>query len=243
MNPHTEERGMKILAVNVNTTRTMTHSIAEAARAVARPGTEIIALTPRRGAAPVGGNFEYYMAAFGVMDAVTTYDGDFDAVIQAGFGEHGKEGLMELLDVPVIDITEAAAHMAMLIGHRFSVVTTLDRTVPGIEDRLLCFGLSAHCASVRSSGLGVLELEDADAAQARRAVEEDRAEVIVRGCGGMAGLDEQLTADLGVPVVEGVAAAVKLAEGLSDLHLSTSKVRTFAPPRPKKLSGWPLSAH
>ena len=129
------------------------------------------------------------------------------------------------------------------------MVTTLDRTVPGIEDRLLCFGLSAHCASVRSSGLGVLELEDADAArraviaQARRAVEEDRAEVIVLGCGGMAGLDEQLTADLGVPVVEGVAAAVKLAEGLSDLHLSTSKVRTFAPPRPKKLSGWPLSAH
>ena len=95
----------------------------------------------------------------------------------------------------------------------------------------------------------MLELEDADAArraviaQARRAVEEDRAEVIVLGCGGMAGLDEQLTADLGVPVVEGVAAAVKLAEGLSDLHLSTSKVRTFAPPRPKKLSGWPLSAH
>lgn len=249
MNPHTEERGMKILAVNVNTTRTMTHSIAEAARAVARPGTEIIELTPSFGADSVEGNFESYMAAVGVMDAVTTYDGDFDAVIQAGFGEHGKEGLMELLDVPVIDITEAAAHMAMLIGHRFSVVTTLDRTVPGIEDRLLCFGLSAHCASVRSSGLGVLELEDADAArraviaQARRAVEEDRAEVIVLGCGGMAGLDEQLTADLGVPVVEGVAAAVKLAEGLSDLHLSTSKVRTFAPPRPKKLSGWPLSTH
>jgi len=168
MNPHTEERGMKILAVNVNTTRTMTHSIAEAARAVARPGTEIIELTPSFGADSVEGNFESYMAAVGVMDAVTTYDGDFDAVIQAGFGEHGKEGLMELLDVPVIDITEAAAHMAMLIGHRFSVVTTLDRTVPGIEDRLLCFGLSAHCASVRSSGLGVLELEDADAA--RRAV-------------------------------------------------------------------------
>ena len=49
----------------------------------------------------------------------------------------------------------------------------------------------------------------------------------------MAGLDEQLTADLGSPR-RGVAAAVKLAEGLSDLHLSTSKVRTFAPPRPQE---------
>ena len=101
---------------------------------------------------------------------------------------------------------------------------------------------------MRSSGLGVLELEDADAArravvaQARLAVEEDRAEVIVLGCGGMAGLDERLAADLGVPVVEGVTAAVKLAEGLTDLRLTTSKVRTFAPPRPKRISGWPLSA-
>ena len=47
---------------------------------------------------------------------------------------------------------------------------------------------------------------------------------------------------LPVPVVEGVTAAVKLAEGLGDLRLSTSKVRSFAPPRPKRVSGWPLSA-
>ena len=151
-----ECKAVKILAVNVNTTRSMTRSIAEAARVVARPGTEIVELTPSFGADSVEGNVESYMAAVGVMDAVVTHVGDFDAVIQAGFGEHGKEGLMELLDVPVVDITEAAAHLAMLVGRRYSVVTTLDRTVPGIEDRLACFGLSAHCASVRSSGLGVL---------------------------------------------------------------------------------------
>ena len=163
-----ECKAVKILAVNVNTTRSMTRSIAEAARVVARPGTEIVELTPSFGADSVEGNVESYMAAVGVMDAVVTHVGDFDAVIQAGFGEHGKEGLMELLDVPVVDITEAAAHLAMLVGRRYSVVTTLDRTVPGIEDRLACFGLSAHCASVRSSGLGVLELEDADAARRAR---------------------------------------------------------------------------
>ena len=192
-----ECKAVKILAVNVNTTRSMTRSIAEAARVVARPGTEIVELTPSFGADSVEGNVESYMAAVGVMDAVVTHVGDFDAVIQAGFGEHGKEGLMELLDVPVVDITEAAAHLAMLVGRRYSVVTTLDRTVPGIEDRLACFGLSAHCASVRSSGLGVLELEDADAArravvaQARLAVEEDRAEVeaLLRSARDSVGLD------------------------------------------------------
>jgi len=45
----------------------------------------------------------------------------------------------------------------------------------------------------------------------------------------------------GVPVVDGVTAAVKLAEDLVVLGLSTSKVRTYAPPRPKRIVGWPLN--
>jgi allantoin racemase len=184
------------------------------------------------------------------MDRVLSYPEPFDAVIQAGYGEHGREGLQELLDVPVIDITEAAASTAMFLGHKYSVVTTLDRTVPLIEDRLKLAGLDARCASVRASGLGVLELEEfperaveAILDQAKRAVEEDKAEVIVLGCGGMSGLDEQIRTRLGVPVVDGVAAAVTIAESLVRLGLSTSKVRTFATPRPKVVTGWPIAVN
>lgn len=238
---------MRILVVNVNTTASMTDSIAAQARAAAAPGTEIIGLTPRFGADSCEGNFESYLAAIAVMDAVLAYPRPFDAVIQAGYGEHGREGLQELLDVPVVDITEAAASTAMFLGHKYSVVTTLDRTVPLIEDRLKLAGLDARCASVRASGLAVLELEeDPDRAvaaiidQAERAVKDDKAEVIVLGCGGMAGLDEQIRTKLGVPVVDGVASAVTIAEALVRLGLSTSKVRTYATPRPKTVIGWPL---
>jgi allantoin racemase len=214
---------------------------------VASSGTEIIGLTPTFGAESVEGNFESYLAAVGVMDAVTRYDGDFDAVVQAGFGEHGREGLQELLDVPVVDITEAAGHVASLLGHKYSVVTTLDRAVPLIEDRLKLGGLDARCASVRSSGLSVLQLEQqpeaavkAIVAEAELAVAQDGAEVICLGCGGMAGLDEAVGAATGVPGVDGVTAAVKLAEALIVLGLTTSKVRTFAAPRNKRIVGWPL---
>ncbi len=237
---------MRVVVVNVNTTETMTRAIAAQAQAVAADGTEIIGLTPRFGAESVEGNFESYLAAVGVMDAVTRYPEPYDAVIQAGFGEHGREGLQELVDVPVVDITEAAAHLAHLLGHRYSVVTTLDRTVPLIEDRLKLAGLDARCASVRSSGLSVLELEGdpgdttkAIVAEAQRAIDEDRAEVICLGCGGMAGLDAAVAAATGAPTVDGVTAAVKLAESLVSLGLSTSKIRTFAAPRPKTITGWP----
>src|SRR5690349_7697780 len=188
---------MKILVVNVNTTESMTQTIAASARAVAAPGTEIVPLTPSIGAESVEGNFESYLAAIAVMSAVVNHPGQFDAVIQAGYGEHGREGLQELLTVPVVDITEAAAHVACLLGHKYSVVTTLDRAVPQIEDRLRIAGLLDRCASIRASGLGVLELEagnavDAIAAEAQRAVREDHADVVCLGCGGMAGLDEKV---------------------------------------------------
>lgn len=237
---------MRILVVNVNTTESMTDSIGAQAAAWASPGTEIVPLTPRFGAASVEGNYESYLAAIAVMETVRGYPGPFDAVIQAGYGEHGREGLQELLEVPVIDITEAAASTAMFLGRTYSVVTTLDRAVPLIEDRLQLAGLHARCASVRASGLAVLELEReperavaAIAGQAERAVTEDRAEVIVLGCGGMAGLDAAIRARIDVPVVDGVAAAVTTAESLVRLGLATSKTRTYAPPRSKTLTNWP----
>ena len=240
---------MRILIVNVNTTASMTKAIGDSARAVASPGTDIIELTPDFGADSCEGNFESYLAAMAVMDKVVRYPEPFDAVIQAGYGEHGREGLQELLDVPVVDITEAAASTAQFLGHKYSVVTTLDRAVPLIEDRLKLAGLTDRLASVRASGLGVLELEsdpqravDAIVEQSRIAVEHDKAEVICLGCGGMAELEEQVRAATGVPIVDGVRAAVTIAESLVRMGLSTSKVRTYAPPRPKVLTGWPISA-
>ncbi|MBJ8340769.1 Asp/Glu/hydantoin racemase [Antrihabitans sp. YC3-6] len=240
---------MKILVVNVNTTESMTASIGRQAQLAAAPGTEIVALTPRFGAESVEGNFESHLAAVAVMEVVSTYTEPFDAVIQAGFGEHGREGLQELVDVPVVDITEAAAMIAMLIGRSYSVVTTLDRTVPMIEDRLTLAGLYTRCASVRASDVSVLALEEdpeqaveAIVVEAEKAVRDDRAEVICLGCGGMAGLDERIQQRCGVPVIDGISAAVTLAESLVSMHLSTSKVRTYATPRPKKITGWPISA-
>ncbi|WP_374612726.1 aspartate/glutamate racemase family protein [Gordonia sp. (in: high G+C Gram-positive bacteria)] len=239
---------MRILVANVNTTVSMTEAIADSARSVASPGTEIVGITPRFGADSCEGNFESYLAAIAVMDAILAYPEPYDAVIQAGYGEHGREGLQELLEVPVVDITEAAASTAMYLGHRFSVVTTLDRTVPLIEDRLKLAGLDQRCASVRASGLGVLELESdperavkAIVEQSTRAVTDDHAEVICLGCGGMAELEEQVREATGVPIVDGVRAAVTIAEGLVRMGLSTSKIRTYAPPREKKITGWPFN--
>jgi allantoin racemase len=234
-----------ILVVNVNTSTAVTEVIASAARAAVGPATRIVPLTPTFGPASVESNYESHLSAVGVLDVVQRYSGAYDAVVHAGFGEVGREALQDLLTVPVVDITEAAAHTACLLGRSFGVVTSLDRAAPAIHDRLVLTGLAARCTGIRSVDLPVLDLEadpgvtaKAFVEQARRLV-EDGAEVICLGCAGMAGLHEVLTDALDVPVVDGVAAAARLAESLVGLGLSTSKVRSYAAPRAKPVLGWP----
>jgi allantoin racemase len=172
-----------------------------------------------------------------------------DAVVLAGFGDLGREALQEMLDVPVIDITDAAAHVASLLGRTFAVVTTLQRSVAAIHDRLAGSGLQSRCVSVRATQIPVLDLErDPRAAlramteAANHAIREDGAEVICLGCAGMTDLREALSNETGVPVVDGVTAAVRLAEALHGLGLRTSKIGVYAPSPRKQIAGWPLGS-
>src|SRR6266702_1055730 len=121
---------MRIIVVNVNTSQTMTAVIEQAARRYASAETQITALRPYFGPEAVDCNFESYLSAVAVMDRVLAYDGPYDAVVLAGFGEHGRDGLAELIEQPVVEICEASAHVAMMIGRAYSVVTTLQRSVP-----------------------------------------------------------------------------------------------------------------
>ena len=57
--------------------------------------------------------------------------------------------------------------------------------------------------------------------------------MICLGCGGMAGLDEKVAEAIGVPVVDGVAAAVSCAEAIVGLGLRTRRFATMPRPLPK----------
>ncbi|HEY4909597.1 MAG TPA: aspartate/glutamate racemase family protein, partial [Methylomirabilota bacterium] len=158
----------------------------------------------------------------------------------------GLDAARVLARAPVVGIGEAAFHAASLVAGRFSVVTTLGRSVPAIEHNLTRYGLATRCARVRAAEVPVLALEDpgGDArarieAEIDAAKREDRAEAIVLGCAGMADLAATLSVRHGLPVVDGVAAAVVLVEALVRLGLRTSKQGGYAPPRAKAVTGFP----
>ncbi|QGK68774.1 Asp/Glu/hydantoin racemase [Allosaccharopolyspora coralli] len=239
---------MRIVVANINTTENITRAIHEQALGAAGPDTEILPVTPTFGPASVEGNFEGHLAAVGVIDRIIAIEEPFDALVVAGFGGHGREGLTELLDVPVVDITEAGVQLACLLGRSYSVVTSLHRTVGQIRDRLRLAGLDGRCASVRSVGMSVLELERDTARigrhivqEAAQAVDRDGAGVVCLGCAGLVGLAEQVQDEVGVPVVEPVAAGVGLTETLVDLRLRPSTIGSYSTPQRKDIAGWPLT--
>ncbi|GGH30844.1 Asp/Glu/hydantoin racemase [Alsobacter metallidurans] len=236
---------MRIAVINPNTTASMTASIGAAARAAASPGTEILAVNPQSGPASIEGYWDEAYSVPGLLVEIARAErAGVDAHIIACFDDTGLEAARCAAAAPVIGIGEAAFHLGSLLGHRFSVVTTLSRSIPAIETNLLKYGLDRRCARVRASEVPVLELENpaSDAAakisaEIERAKLEDHAEAIVLGCAGMADLAARLSAKHGLPVVDGVAAAVKLAEALAALGLRTSKIGGYAPPLPKAFAG------
>lgn len=204
---------MRLLFINPNSTASMTETIAAAARAAAPAGVEIVARTNAAGPPAIQGEADGAAALPGLLAEIAAAGDTADAIVIACFDDTGLAEARALAPCPVLGIGQAAYLAAVLLGHRFSVVTTLAVSVPILEANLAAYGLAGACARVRASGIPVLEVEaagEAIAAEAERAIAEDGADAIVLGCAGMAGLVERL-ATLPVPVIDGVAAATSLA--------------------------------
>lgn len=231
---------MKILVINPNTTASMTATIGECARAVGGPGVTVEAVNPGSGPVSIESHFDDAMSVPGVLTEVAAGERDgVDAYVIACFGDPGLLAAREVAAGPVIGIAEAAMRTAAYLGRGFSVVTTLERTVGHTWDLARSYGLERHCLGVHATGIPVVELETDPAAYAtvlgasRAALGADGSDVIVLGCAGMADLCARLQADLGVPVIDGVAAAVVAARSIVDLGLTTSVRNEFAPPPAK----------
>ncbi|MGR2680384.1 aspartate/glutamate racemase family protein [Chromobacterium haemolyticum] len=236
---------MKICVINPNTTADMTERIRLAAMRAARPDTLIVARNPEDGPVSIESHFDEAVSVIGVCEEVMEGARQgCDAYVVACFGDPGLNAARELVRAPVVGIAQAAFQVASLIATRFSVVTTLSRTCVIAEHLLHSYGYAHLCRRVRAAEVPVLDLErDPDLAyrliveEARKARDEDGIGAIVLGCAGMADLAPRIGEAIGLPVVEGVGAAVVLAESLVALGLRTSKTGDLAFPPPKHFSG------
>lgn len=232
---------MRIHLINPNSTAAMTHTIAAAARAAASPGTEIDAETGMGTPASIEGYRDEAMAVPAMLAAIIAAEArGANAHVIACFDDPGLAAAREVATGPVIGICQAAVQVALTLAARFSVITTLPRSVPVIEDLMIAYGAGHRCRKVRAVDMPVLALETSPAetrtrllAETQLAICQDGAEAIVLGCAGMADLCDWLSEMAGVPVIDGVTAATRLAEALAGAGYRTSKAGAYAYPRDK----------
>lgn len=238
---------MHIQVINPNASGPMTEAIGQAASRVAGAGTHIVVTGTATGPASIESAFDEALALPGLLQAVAQgRRAGVDAHVIACFGDPGLLAAREVADAPVLGIAQAAMHAASLLAPRFSVVTTLQRTVAGAERLARLYGFEHQCRRVHATGLPVLALEAAATDDqvfahvrrcAERAIEQDDSGALVLGCAGMAPLCERLSSVLGLPVIDGVAVAVKLAEALLGAGLTASKHGDAARPQAKAVTG------
>ena len=234
----------RILLLNPNTSTGVTDLLAAAARAAAAPGTTIAAISATRGVPYIATRAEAAIGGAIVLEMLAEQLGTFDAAIVAAFGDPGLGGAREMMDVPVIGLAEAAMLSACMLGRRFSIVSFARALGPWYRECVEAHGLQGRLASIRLldgafASISNVGAEKADllVALATRAVEEDEADVIVLAGAPLAGLAASVKSRIAVPVIEGVAAAVKQAELLVALDVRKAVAGTYRRPDPKPSTG------
>ena len=215
---------MRILLANPNTSQSVTDRLAAAARAVASPGTEVVAVTASIGVPYIATRAEAAIGAYALLGLLADHAAGADAVVVAAFGDPGLDAARELLAVPVVGMAEASMLTACMLGRRFAIVTFATALGNWYQDAVDRVGLGARCSGIHSLGepfadIGAVAEEKAAKLVALCAVAvAGGADACILGGAPLAGLAATIAGQVPVPLVDGAGAALRQAETLVALR-------------------------
>jgi len=228
----------KILVINPNTNPKNTAVIARAIEPFKPVGVEVDTVSPDKGPVGLESYYHNYLASVNVHERIIQAEKEgYDGIVIACFGDPGIEAAKELVDIPVVGITEASYALAGILGTKFLVIVSADTAVPRQIRYLKALGIPDYQYAVRPIGLTVLGVM-ADRVNAKEliannceaALKETGSEVIVMGCSGFSGLRKDLEKMLNVPIIDPVVAGVHVCNTLINMGLAQSKVSTYKTP-------------
>jgi len=222
---------LKILCINPNSSSEVTEGIEKICKEYALPGTEVEIKSIKEAPSGIESYHDAAISEKYLLERFEEWKGKYDGFIIACHSDIGVDLLRELTDKPVIGIGEASMILALPLGHKFSILSLKRKKIPQKEDLVKKYGLENRCVSIRTTGLGVVandeEKREKLIQEGEKAVKEDRAEVLILGCAGMAGMDKEIEKAIGVPVIDGVVSALMLMESLIRYGVNTSKVGKY----------------
>lgn len=216
----------------------------------ARPGTQVTASAIAEGPATVETQYLKAMTIPGMLRLARAAEKrGATALIIDCMSDPSLFASREAVSIPVVGPTQTAGYLASSLAHRFSILGTRADMGHKFVTQIVEYGLGSKLASARTVGLSVQEVESNPQAMftalldaGEKAVTQDGAHILIPGCTGMIGIAGKLQAALAgrgldVPVIEPPAAAIKMAESLSDLQWAQSNL-TYPTPPSKEIPGY-----
>jgi allantoin racemase len=159
----------------------------------------------------------------------------YDAVVPLGMLDLGVDGGRSAVDIPVVAPLQATLHVAAQVGEQFGVVCYHPSAIARHRAQTRAYGMEPFIAGRRASGFYLQHIADnrermieSFLAAARALIDEDGADVIIAQGITQCPIEMKprwLMGELGVPVVEGIGAPIKMAAMLVALGLTQSRIR------------------
>jgi allantoin racemase len=201
--------------------------------------TKVDRVNIEKGPLSIESRYDEALASPEILNLIKIAQG-VDAFVINCFLDPAVKAGREITNIPILGPGHSSMLIASAICDRFSILTILPEVIPAIRENVRLFGFQEKIASIRHIGLPVLQLRkdenktmQALLEQGKRAINDDRAEVLILGCTGMTGMAQMLSNKLEINIIDPLPTALKLAESISSLKLSHSKFTYPTPPKKK----------
>lgn len=172
-----------------------------------------------------------------VVQALRAQQQGYDAYALCTIPNPLLREIRTLVDMPVVGYGEACFHMACMLGHRFGVLVFIDAIRPLLREQIAQYGLTGRCAGVQAAGFAFGDVQEAFVRpgpvidrfrrDAREMIKQG-ADVIVPGempLNVLLAVNGENRVDC-VPIVDGLAVTLKMAEMQVELRRSTGLGQT-----------------
>jgi allantoin racemase len=235
---------MKILVANPNTSAGVTDLLVASGKLVASAGTELIPMTAPRGVPYIATRAEAAIGGAVFLEMLAERRGTVDAAVCAAFGDPALGGARELFDFPVVGMAEAAMLVACTLGRTFSIVSFSKSLEPWFAEIVAWHGLTGRCAAIRMLDEGFKSIDAVQEEKEAKLVDlanatvvNDKCDVVILAGAPLAGLANKIRDKVPVPLVDGIQAAVVMAEALVRIGPRKATAGTFKRPLPKDSKG------
>ncbi len=221
---------MKILVINPNSDKEMTRYIEMTAKKFSESANNlIIQVMPTPGANSFIGTYQDIAQSIpGMLEIIKREENNYDGFLIACGLDPNLDLMKEVSNKPVVGIAESSMKIATILGHRFAIIQLSEASIPRKEELIKKYHMDKLGIPV-AGGKQVIHFRDYAQIKevAIKAMEKYGAEVLVLSCAGMSSLDEKLSQEIHIPVLDGIKCGLIILTGIIKNGYSISKTGKY----------------